>query len=80
MEQIKITVNGIEMTGNKGDTILKLRNVIFDDFIRIADYGYVVKIGNKFNNVFRHYPELKQWLKENTIGKSLIDYLNLLIY
>lgn len=33
------------------------------------------RFGAKFNNVFRHYPEYKQWLNKNTIGKTLIEQL-----
>jgi hypothetical protein len=62
------------VTGNMREEIIKIIERCIDD------YGYVVKIGNKFNNVFRHYPELKQWLKENTIGKSLIEQLYLIYY
>ena len=51
------------------ENILKLINQCIDE------YGFIVKIGGKFNNVFRHYPEYKQWLNENTCGSSLVEQL-----
>lgn len=62
------------VTGNMREEIKKIIEQC------IEDYGYVIKIGNKFNNVFRHYPEYKQWLTENTIGKSLIEQLYLIYH
>ena len=46
----------------------------------IEEYGLKTKIGSKFNNVFRHYPEYKQWLKENVGEYNLIEQLYLLKY
>ena len=61
--------------------IIKMKNEILKLIDKcINEYGLITKIGNKFNNVFRHYSEYKQWLKENIGEYDLIEQLYLLKY
>ena len=46
----------------------------------INEYGLIVNIGYKFNNVFRHHLDIKSWLAKNYTNIPLVEALYMIHY